>query len=136
MIEATDIRIGNMVWYYDYHMVETPFRVEGVLEGYVYNSGLPRSRLPLDKVHPFPLEAAHLLDFGFLAGDPAYGENPALYAYRYNRKDSIYILDAGGQFQPVAKAGETFVPYGRPVIHLHQLQNLFFDLTRDDVFTT
>lgn len=135
MIEETDIRIGNMIWYYDYNMIETPFRVEGILEGYVYNSGLPRSRLPLDKVHPFVLETDHLLRFGFLPGDEKYGEDPAVFSYRYNRKDSIYLRETNGAFQPLASGAAGLVPYGRPLQHLHQLQNLFYDLTRDDVFT-
>ncbi|RPE14204.1 hypothetical protein EGT74_12075 [Chitinophaga lutea] len=134
MIEETDIRIGNMVWYYDYNMIETPFRVEGVLEGHVYNSGLPRSKLPLEKVHPFLLEADHLLKFGFLPGEQEYGEDPEVYSYKYNRKDSIYLRETDGAFQPVAQSAAGWAPYGRPLQHLHQLQNLFYDLTRDDVF--
>lgn len=136
MIAATDIRIGNMVWYYDYHMIETPFRVEGIYDGHVYNSGLPRSRLPLEKVHPVTLEAGHLLQFGFLPGEKEYGEDPATFSYRYNRKESIYIRDEAGGFQPLAASPAGLTPYGRPLVHLHQLQNLFYDLTRDDVFVS
>ena len=135
MMDETDIRIGNIVWYYDYNMVETPFRVEGMLEGYIYNSGLPKSRLPLEKVHPVPLEADHQLQFGFLPGDKDYGEDPDTYMYKYTHKDSVYIRDTAGSFQPVVLSANGPVPYGRPLLHLHQLQNLFFDLTRDNVFT-
>ncbi len=134
MIEETDIRIGNMVWYYDYNMIETVFRVEGILDGHIYNSSLPKSKLPLDKVHPLPLETSHLLRFGFLPGDKAYGEDPDTYAYRYNRTSSIYIREVSGAFQPLANSSAGLVPYGRPLVHLHQLQNLFYDLTREDVF--
>lgn len=134
MVEETDIRIGNMVWYYDYNMIETPFRIEGILDGHVYNSGLPKSRLPFEKVHPVMLEADHLLKFGFLPGEKEYGEDPEIYSYKYNRKDSIYIRETADGFQPLAHTSAGTVPYGRPVQHLHQLQNLFYDLTRDDVF--
>ena len=134
MIEETDVRIGNMVWYYDYNMVETVFRVEGILEGHVYNSGLPKSRLPLEKVHPVMLEVDHLLQFGFLAGEKEYGEDIHTYSYKYNRNSSVYIQETAGGFQPLTASSAGPVPYGRPLVHLHQLQNLFYDLTRDDVF--
>lgn len=134
MIEETDIRVGNLVWYYDYNMIETVFRVEGVLDGHVYNSGLPRSKLPLEKVHPLPLEAHHLEKFGFLPGEKAYGEDEHIYAYKYNRKDSVYLREVSGTFQPLACADGKMTAYGRPLVHLHQLQNLFYDLTREDVF--
>lgn len=134
MIEETDIRVGNLVWYYDYNMIETVFRVEGVLDGHIYNSGLPRSKLPLEKVHPLPLEAHHLEKFGFLPGEKAYGEDEHIYAYKYNRKDSVYLREVSGAFQPLACDNGKMTAYGRPLVHLHQLQNLFYDLTREDVF--
>lgn len=136
MIAATDVRIGNLVWYYDYNMIETTFRVEGILDGCIYNSGLPKNRLPFEQVHPIELDAAHLQAFGFLKGDKDHGEDPDIYAYKYNRKDSVYIHDASTEFQPVTSSDKGFVPYGRPIHHLHQLQNLFYDLTRDDVFVS
>ncbi|RPD41762.1 hypothetical protein [Chitinophaga barathri] len=135
MMDETDIRIGNMVWYYDYNMIETPFRIEGILDGHIYNSLLPRSRLPLEKVHPITLEADHLLQFGFLPGEKEYGEDPDIYTYKYTHKDSVYIRDMAGVFQPVTVSENGTIPYGRPLLHLHQLQNLFYDLTRDNVFT-
>lgn len=134
MIEETDVRIGNMVWYYDYNMVETVFRVEGILDGHVYNSGLPKSRLPLEKVQPVTLEVDHLLQFGFLAGEKEYGEDIHTYSYKYNRNSSVYIRETSGGFQPLTASSDGLVPYGRPLVHLHQLQNLFYDLTRDDAF--
>lgn len=134
MVEETDVRIGNLVWYYDYNMMETVFRVEGILEGYVYNSGLPKSKLPLSKVHPVTLETDHLEKFGFLPGDAEYGEDVHTYSFKYNHKDSIYIRDTGTSFQPMARSANGFVAYGRPIVHLHQLQNLFYDLTREEGF--
>lgn len=134
MIEETDVRIGNIVWYYDYNMVETTFRIEGILAGYIYNSTLPKSKLPLEKVHPVILEAEHLLEFGFLQGEKEYGEDIHTYSYRYNHSNSIYIRHTATGFQPLAQSAAWMVPYGRPLAHLHQLQNLFYDLTRDDVF--
>ena len=134
MIEETDVRIGNIVWYYDYNMIETTFRIEGILAGHVYNSTLPKSKLPFDKVHPCILETEHLLEFGFLPGDKEYGEDINTYSYKYNRTNSIYIRHTANGFQPLAHSAAGMVPYGRPLLHLHQLQNLFYDLTRDDVF--
>lgn len=134
MVEETDIRIGNMVWYFDYNMIETIFRVQGILDGHVYNSGLPKNKLPLEKVHPLPLEAYHLEKFGFLPGEKEYGEDENTYAYKYNHKDSVYLREISGGFQPLAYSSAGWAPYGRPLVHLHQLQNLFYDLTREDVF--
>jgi hypothetical protein len=134
MIEETDIRIGNLIWYYDYNMEETTFRVEGILAGHVYNSTLPKSKLPFEKVHPLTLDTEHLLEFGFLAGDRDYGEDVHTYAYKYNHSHSVYIRDCGNAFQPLTQSPSGLVPYGKPLVHVHQLQNLFYDLTRDDVF--
>lgn len=135
MIEESDVRIGNLVWYYDYNLVETIFRVEGVLNGFIYNSGLPKNKLPFEKVNPVTLEVDHLLRFGFLAGEKEYGEDPDTYAYKYDRTKSVYIRDLAGTFQPLTDSPSGLVPYGRPLAHLHQMQNLFYDLTREDVFT-
>jgi hypothetical protein len=132
MVEGTDVRIGNLVWYYDYSMTETVFRVEGILDGYIYNTLLPRSKLPFKAVHPIQLETGHLLDFSFL---PEEGRHANIYAYKYNHSSSIYIRDEGYSFQPVAYASAGgFIPYGRPLAHVHQLQNLFYDITREDIF--
>jgi hypothetical protein len=134
MIAAEDIRIGNLVWYYDYNMVETTFRVEGILDGYIYNTILPKNKLPLNDVHPVKLEVDHLLEFNFLPGEKEFGEDPHIYAYKYNRIDSVYIRDEGYVFQPLVHSPDGFIAYGLPVSHLHQLQNLFYDLTREDIF--
>ena len=132
MIEGTDVRIGNLVWYYDYNMTETVFRVEGILDGYIHNTLLPRNKLPFKDVHPIKLETDHLLDFNFLQEE---GAHHNIYAYKYNRQDSIYVRDDGYSFQPVAySAGSGFIAYGRPLAHVHQLQNLFYDITREDIF--
>lgn len=134
MIEETDVRIGNTVWYYDYNMIETEFNVEGILEGHIYNSGLPRSKLALEKVHPVTLEVDHLLRYGFLPGEKEYGEDADTYAYKYNRDNSIYIRHIESAFQPLTASASGLVPYGRPLLHLHQLQNLCYDLTREELF--
>ena len=134
MIEDTDIRIGNLVWYYDYNMVETVFRVEGIHDGYVYNTILPKNKLAFKDVHPLKLEVDHLLDFNFLPYEEAPAENKNVYAYKYNRTDSVYIRDEGYSFQPLAWSAAGLVAYGLPLAHVHQLQNLFYDLTREDIF--
>ncbi|UYQ94659.1 hypothetical protein MKQ68_06090 [Chitinophaga horti] len=132
MIDLADIRIGNLVWYYDRNMEETAFQVEGIFEGYIYNSGLPLSKLPADKAHPLILDLYLLRRFGFIQGDPAYGESDAVYSLKYSRLNSIHILCANDAFQPVLNADGT-LPYGRPIVHVHQLQNMYQALTRDEL---
>ncbi|MFY0255686.1 hypothetical protein ACDQ55_17215 [Chitinophaga sp. 30R24] len=133
MIQESDIRIGNYVSYFDYNMEETIFIVEGILKGYVYNSGLPLSKLPIEKVNPVVLDIYLLARFDFLKGDPEYGEDANVYSLKYNRLHSIHIRHENGTFQPLTDAPGELVPYGRPIVHVHQLQNLFHALTRDEL---
>lgn len=112
MVEENDIRTGNLVWYYNLYMVETTFQVEGVLEGYIYSSSLPKSRLPLDKVHPVALETDHLRSFGFIQGESAYGEDENVFSYKYSHKDCLYIRDEGYSFQLLAGAPGALAPCG------------------------
>ncbi|KAA2239562.1 hypothetical protein F0L74_25530 [Chitinophaga agrisoli] len=136
MVDETDIRIGNLVWYYDLYMVETIFRVEGILEGNVYSTILPKSKIALQKVNPIVLDIDHLMGFGFLPGEKEYGEDENVFSFRYNHKDSIYIRNDGDCFQPLTAAKNGLLPYGRPLVHVHQLQNLCYDLTREEIFLT
>lgn len=133
MIADNDIRVGNLVWYYDLYMNETPFVVEGILEGFVYNSSLPKSRLPLSKVHPLKLEVEHFNALGFVRGEKEYGEDINVYSLRYTHKDSIYIRDEGYAFQLLAESPAGLIPYGRAVVHVHQVQNLFYYLTGEEL---
>lgn len=133
MIADTDIRVGNLIWYYDLYMNETSFKIEGILEGHVYNSCLPKSRLPLSKVNPLKLEAEQLHGWGFVRGEKEYGEDINVYSYRYTHKDSIYIRDEGYAFQLLTTSPAGLVPYGRPLVYVHQLQNCFYDLTAEEL---
>lgn len=133
MIADTDIRVGNLVYYYDLYMNETTFKIEGILEGYVYNSCLPKSKLPLAKVNPIKLEVDQLNALGFVRGEKEYGEDINVYSYRYTHKDSVYIRDEGYSFQMLAESPAGLVPYGRPMVYVHQLQNLFYDLTGEEL---
>ena len=133
MIADNDIRVGNLVWYYDLYMNETAFKVEGILEGFVYNSSLPKSKLPLSKVHPLKLETDHFNALGFVRGEKEYGEDTNVFSYRYTHKDSIYIRDEGYAFQLLTESPVGLVPYGLPVVHVHQLQNLFYCLTSEEL---
>ena len=96
MILESDIRIGNYVSYFDYNMEETAFIVEGILEGYIYNSGLPLSKLPLEKTNPVVLDLYLLRKFGFIKGEKEYGEDetPALQSGRIepNRRRNFLIV--------------------------------------------
>jgi hypothetical protein len=114
-------------------MEETIFEVEGILDGYVYNSGLPRNRLPFAKVNPVVLDVDLLTRMGFLCGDPDYGEDPTVFSLKYNRLNSIHVRFENGLFQPLTDAPGGLIPYGRPIVHVHQLQNLFHAVTRDDL---
>jgi hypothetical protein len=133
MIEESDIRIGNYVSYFDYNMEETAFVVEGILQGFVYNSGLPLSKLPYAKVNPMVLDVDLLLRFGFIKGDPDYNEDVNVYSLKYNRLHSVHIRHENERFQPLTDAAEGLVPYGRAIVHVHQLQNLFHAVTRDEL---
>ncbi|WP_143306009.1 hypothetical protein [Chitinophaga vietnamensis] len=134
MIEESDIRTGNLVAYFDYNMDESVFVVEGVWQGYIYNSGLPLSKIPCRKANPVLLDTAWLERFGFIAGDPSHNEDPLVYSLKYNRLNSVHVrLEKNGSFQPMTDCPLGLVPYGRPLSHVHQLQNLFHAITRDEL---
>lgn len=133
MIEAADIRIGNYVWYYDYNMVETAFLVGGIYDGFIYNSGLPQSKMAFEKANPLILDLYLLTRFGFIAGDPGHGEDPNMYSLKYNRLNSVHVKFENEMFQPYTDAPTGLVPYGRPIVHVHQLQNWYHALTRDEL---
>jgi hypothetical protein len=133
MIEEADIRVGNLVWYYNLYLIETSFKVEGVMEGFVYCTSLPKNKLPVDKVNPVTLEADHLIGFGYVKGDKDYGEDENVFSYKYSHKDSLYLRDDGYSFQLLTDSPSGLVPYGRPIVHVHQLQNLHYYLTREEL---
>lgn len=133
MIDAADIRIGNYVWYYDYSMLEQAFQVEGIYNGYIYNSGLPQSKITLEKANPCLLDAYMLRRFGFIAGDPDHKEDPDMFSLKYNRLNSLHIKITGDIFQPYTDTPVGLVPYGLPILHVHQLQNWYHTLTRDEL---
>ncbi|RBL90826.1 hypothetical protein [Chitinophaga flava] len=133
MIDEADIRIGNYVSYFDYNMEESVFVVEGILNGYIYNSGLPRSKIACEKANPVMLDLYQLIKFDFIRGAPEEGEDENIYSLKYNRLHSLHIRHENGCFQPVTEAPGGFVPYGRPLVHVHQLQNLFHALSRDEL---
>jgi hypothetical protein len=130
MVEEADIRIGNLVWYYNLYLIETSFKVEGILDGFIYCTSLPKNKLPLDKVNPIALEADHLIGFGYVKGDKDYGEDENVFSYKYTHKDSLYIRDDGYSFQLLTAE---LIPYGRPLVHVHQLQNIHYYLTREEL---
>ena len=133
MIDATDIRIGNYVWYYDYNMVETAFQVEGINEGFIYNTGLPQSKMAYAKAHPLILDLYLLRKFGFIAGDPEHGEDADMYSFKYNRLNSVHVKHDNDTFQPYTDSPIGMVPYGLPIVHVHQLQNWYQAVTRDEL---
>lgn len=133
MIDEADIRIGNYVAYFDYNMEESVFVVEGILDGYIYNSGLPKSKISCEKANPVLLDLYQLIKFDFIRGVPEEGEDENIYSLKYNRLNSLHIRHQDGCFQPVTESPNGFVPYGRPLVHVHQLQNLFHALSRDEL---
>ncbi|SCB75678.1 hypothetical protein GA0116948_101181 [Chitinophaga costaii] len=133
MIDPADIRIGNYVWYYDYNMIEQAFQVEGIYNGYLYNTSLPQSKITLQKANPCILDLDLLRSFGFLAGDPAYQEDPDMYSLKYNRISSVHVKYSNHIFQPHTDSPIGLVPYGLPLVHVHQLQNWYHALTRDEL---
>jgi hypothetical protein len=133
MIQESDIRIGNYVSYFDFNMEETAFVVEGILQGFIYNSGLPLSKISCKKTNPVVLDLYLLSKFGFIKGDKEYGEDVNVHSLKYNRLNSVHIKYENDVFQPLTDAPTGLVPYGRPIVHVHQLQNLFHALTRDEL---
>jgi len=130
-ISPSDLRIGNWVYQKctDEQRMVTPHDI--------YHYAFPddsRHVVELNDLHPIPLTPEILLACGF----ESYPDGGNVYStYGYQHDDSDFFLqidwrrrDAG--WWPMIKFSE-FEVIGINIKHLHQLQNLYYSLTHQEL---
>lgn len=126
-MKPSELRIGNKVYYENPHgdRVETDFSVNCF--DYISN------------ISPIPLTEEWLVKFGFDAHEHENGNTYTLQInYSAGFKDFISLVNKGGNKNPLFLGSLTtnyqkhFV-LSNQVIHVHQLQNLYFALTGEEL---
>lgn len=110
-MKATELRIGNYVYRQSDKMIvnrNSIYQIEVV------------TRQTENKYEPIPLTNEWLINFGFEKS-----EDVSIFS-----KDDIYIgFRQNGDFEPLCQG----LQYGNSLKYVHQLQNLFFALTEEDL---
>lgn len=120
MIQANDLRIGNKVYYSDQNENPEPTIIE---------IGLTDLILLVNKVKsvnylPIPLTEKILMDCGFLvrSGEWCYATHKISTDFTINNR-----VDGNWRFTPIWCSDYV------PIQHLHELQNLFYSLTKTEL---
>lgn len=120
MIEAKELRVGNLIE----DELGKPKRVQNIL-GERFNidalDGIDRG-FPLTEMNGIPITPELLEKCGF-EYSASFGE------CRYKKKE----LEMDENFNPLVQEGDEFLYYGKRIEHLHQLQNLYFALTGEEL---
>jgi hypothetical protein len=117
-MESNELRIGNLVHDYDEELII----VSGISYGDVYSSKLGET--PLARIKPIPLTEEWLVKFGFEKF-----KNPN------NTPNWIWFINKHSWvLQSFEKQNEFYQLNGiKPINYIHQLQNLYFALTGEEL---
>lgn len=134
MIEVQSLMIGNYVWdnYSGYMEVSL---IDSVNESIDLrkNKTLPSGRYIIEDIEPIPLTEEWLEKFGFDKGTSEDGEDVMIYLNSHWK----FILEYYNFCQPSEDNGYYLIEYlGQLEIqikHIHQLQNLYFALTSEEL---
>lgn len=153
MIKPIDLRIGNYVTVYNQEscpeLKQIPFKVVGInmIEGFdkgvwTYNIDLnyideqknivvPAFSQFIEFIDPIPLTEDILLKCGFEKKEIWNGEVGEIALTYYDYKGKIQISSL---LRPVTIEYDRFyMYYGKYISYLHELQNLFYDLTKTEL---
>ena len=123
MINIRELRIGNLIYYkgYDgFKKVESIEKLEKWRGGYRVVAGTNNFMTDLISASPIPLTTTFLLENGF---KKSYSENRAFEIY-YHPVGDFCLTAVGG----IISFGGTI-----KIKHIHQLQNLYFSLTGEEL---
>lgn len=125
MIQSTELRIGNYVLYFResvFSEVREISTIHGDNTARLKDEDSSIGCFKLSKLKPIPLTEEWLLKFGFKKVD-----------YRTNKEAEFdeWILGDFGFIEN--ENGYEFYPYLTTLKHVHQLQNLYFALTGEEL---
>jgi hypothetical protein len=116
-MESNELRIGNLVHDYDEELII----VSGISYGDVYS--LKLGETPLARIKPIPLTEEWLIKFGF--------EEDGINWYWFNTKDRF--TDYGYAYNTKTNIIEFNECELIGIRYVHQLQNLYFALTGQEL---
>jgi len=130
MIEAKDLRIGNYVYYERDDKVNT---IEGLNFAGICTLSISGVDL-INHIEPISLTEEWLIKFGFKYYDNGVGFKAAYYCMTILKSDFYFRPSYQGGFYwgwDMDKGNE--LEDVQPVLYVHQLQNLYFALTGEEL---
>jgi len=131
-MKASDLRIGNFVYDIDYYQIE----VRALNLGGVFDDN--GTWFDVDFCEPIPLTEEWLLKFGFEFLDLYFNEGIPVKDYGINitKCNTVEKLSVSNWDMNISigdyYSGEDYV-LDRDIKHVHQLQNLYFALTGEEL---
>jgi hypothetical protein len=123
VMEARELRIGNYVLCRGAVARVTSISEDGI--GYVKQSGISEGKIPFKLVKPIPMTEEWLVKFGFVIFNEYFFKE-----FGNHNEFSITLFDYdNGKFIYNPKTHFNYID----IIHAHQLQNLYFALTNEEL---
>ena len=129
MIKANELRIGNIINYQGVKKIVNSLSSESIDVCYLANYGeFKYPNTPIEHIKPIPLTEELLLKCGFISrsfkmSDISIKKDTNLYTLVYDLIKSECYLDLDF----------TFMTLDNEIKYLHQLQNLYFALTGEEL---
>ena len=126
-MEAAELRIGNIVFFHDTEMGEITYTHEEIIRGYEIQALEVDGYIRDVEVEPIPLTEEWLLKFGFKQDS---------YSYIKGVHQKIFSGVMKFDFNETLKDWEFSVGYITDItriLYVHQLQNLYFALTGEEL---
>jgi hypothetical protein len=125
-MKASEVRIGNLL-NHNNGFVVGPFTVNSI-----HISDLERDNAYAKEYEPIPLTEEWLIEFGFKK------ENNTIYSISDKLSSSevgrwYFFKNENNSFTPHIKRENKFSWIGKEIKHVHQLQNLYFALTGEEL---
>jgi len=129
-MKANALRIGNFVWdNYSGEMIVHNINAEYHCIDLIKQNGLPSGRYDIESIEPIPLTEEWLVRFGFDCGSKNYSLNVGMELFDYAVKDKFCIWGGknGWCVVELPHLGQHYIN------SVHQLQNLYFALTGEEL---
>jgi hypothetical protein len=126
-MEAAELRIGNIVFFHDTEMGKITYTHEEIIRGYEIQALEVDGYIRDVEVEPIPLTEEWLLKFGFKQDS---------YSYIKGVHQKIFSGVMKFDFNETLKDWEFSVGYITDItriLYVHQLQNLYFALTGEEL---